>query len=80
MNAFEENPGGVLRTVRGVMELYNLSRPSVMRLAEAAGAIIRIGKRVVRIDVDRFDAFVRGGQDGAAANTDGAGIRGSCQS
>lgn len=66
MNAMNENPSGVLRTVRGVMEDYNLSRPSVMQLAEAAGAVIRIGKRVVRIDMVRFDAFVRGGQDGEA--------------
>lgn len=55
---FHENPHGVLRTVKGVMETYNLSRRAVMQAAEEAGAIVRIHQRVVRIDVAKFEVFL----------------------
>ncbi len=55
---FQENPHGVLRTVKGVMETYNLSRRVVMQTAEEAGAIVRLHQRVVRIDIAKFEVFL----------------------
>lgn len=50
----QENPHARLRTVRGIAGETNLNRYTIMRIAEEAGAIVRIGTRNVRIDAERF--------------------------
>lgn len=59
MRKIVENPNGKLRTVQGVMAETNLSRSTVMQIAEASGAVMRFGSRVVRIDIERFYAHLR---------------------
>lgn len=59
MRKIVENPSGKLRTVQGVMAETNLSRSTVMQIAEAAGAVVRFGSRVVRIDIECFYAHLR---------------------
>ena len=59
MRKLQENPNAKLRSVQGVMADANLSRYHVMKIAEAAAAVVRFGKRGVRIDVDRFYEFLR---------------------
>lgn len=61
MRKIFENPDGKLRTVQGVMAETNLSRNTVMRIAEKANAVVRFGSRVVRIDIDCFYAYLRKG-------------------
>lgn len=45
-----------LLSVTNAMDRYNLGRKSLMELAEAANAVIRIGRsiRVVTAKIDRF--------------------------
>lgn len=61
MNKLQENPKALLRTVSGIMEETNLCRNSVMQIAEEAKAIVRFGKRGIRIDVKRFYEHLRKG-------------------
>ena len=61
MNKQQENKKALLRTVPGIMEETNLCRNSVMQVAEDAKAIVRFGKRGVRIDAERFYAHLRKG-------------------
>ena len=67
---FQENPHGVLRTIKGVIDTYNLSRRAVMLTAEEAGAVVRLNQRVVRIDVRKFEAFI-GLKRNKGGHTDG---------
>lgn len=59
MRKIVENPDAKLRTVQGVMAETNLSRNTVMQIAEAAAAVVRFGSRVVRIDIERFYSHLR---------------------
>lgn len=61
MNKLQENPKALLRTVSGIMEETNLCRNSVMQIAEEAKAIVRFGKRGIRIDAGRFYEHLRRG-------------------
>ena len=61
MNRVQENPNALLRTVSGIMEETNLCRNSVMQIAEEAKAVVRFGKRGIRIDAERFYAHLRKG-------------------
>lgn len=61
MNKKKENKKALLRTVSGMMEETNLCRNSLMQVAENAEAIVRFGKRGIRIDSDRFYDFLRKG-------------------
>ena len=58
MNKKKENKNATLRTVHGIMEETNMCRNSVMRTAEEAGAVVRFGKRGVRIDSERFFEYL----------------------
>ena len=59
MRKLKENPDAKLRTVQGMMAETNLSRYLLMRTAEEAGAVIRISQRGIRIDSDRFYAWLQ---------------------
>lgn len=61
MNRLQENPNALLRTVSGIMEETNLCRNSVMQIAEEAKAVVRFGKRGIRIDAERFYEHLRKG-------------------
>lgn len=64
MRKLNERRSAKYRTVTGIMEETNLSRSSVMAIAQEAEAIIRFGKRGVRIDAEAFfSLFARGGKD-----------------
>lgn len=58
MRKLKENPDAKLRTVQGMMAETNLSRYLLMRIADEAEAVIRISQRGIRIDVDRFYAYL----------------------
>lgn len=57
MNKPERNDNGRYLTVPQIMSKTNLSRGLVIRLAEEAGAVIRIG-RAVRINAEKFYKYV----------------------
>lgn len=59
MNKLKENSNGKLRSVQGLMEETNMRRAIVMQIAAEAGAIIRFGKRGIRIDTEKFFAYLR---------------------
>ena len=59
LKKLQENPNARLRSVQGIMQETNLSRYMVMQVAEAASAVIRFGKRGVRIDSERFYGYLR---------------------
>lgn len=44
-------------TVPQAMERYKISRKTLMKYADDAGAVIRFGKSV-RIDVDKLDSYI----------------------
>lgn len=46
-----------LSTVPQATERYKISRKSLMKYAEIAGAVVRFGKSV-RINIEKMDAFV----------------------
>lgn len=59
MNKLQENKNAKLRSVQGIMEETNMRRTTVMQIAEEAGAVVRFGARGIRIDVERFYAYLR---------------------
>lgn len=59
MKRLQENPNGKLRTVGSMAEETNMNRKTVMEIAEAASAICRYGTRLVRIDAERFYAYLK---------------------
>ena len=61
MNKLNERRDAKYRSVTGIMEEVNLSRSSVMAIAQEAGAIIRFGKRGVRIDAEAFFSWLTKG-------------------
>lgn len=63
MNKLNERRNAKYRSVTGIMEEVNLSRSSVMAIAKEAGAIIRFGKRGVRIDAEAFFSWLARGAE-----------------
>ena len=61
MKKLKENPNAKLRSVQGMMAETNWSRYMVMQVAEAAAAVVRFGKRGVRIDSERFYEYLHRG-------------------
>lgn len=59
MNKLQENKDAKLRSVQGMMEETNMRRCTVMQIAQAADALIRFGSRGIRIDAERFYAYLR---------------------
>lgn len=59
MRKLQENKDAKFRSVQGVMADTNLSRYHVMQAAEEAKAVIRFGKRGIRVDTDLFFAHLR---------------------
>jgi len=53
------NADGVLITIQQGCEKYNMCRNTVIRLAEEANAIYRFGKRMVRIDAERLNQYIK---------------------
>lgn len=58
MRALKENPNAKLRSVQGIMAETNMSRITVMKIAEEAHAVIRFCKHGVRIDAERFYKYL----------------------
>ena len=58
MRKLKENPNAKLRSVQGMMAETNMNRNAVMKIAEAAGAIVRYGNRGIRIIAERFYAYL----------------------
>lgn len=66
LNKLNERRNAKYRPVTGIMQETNLSRSSVMAIAQEAGAIIRFGKRGVRIDAEAFFSWLtRGAKNNA---------------
>ena len=49
-----------LATIRQAMDRYKMSRYLIMKYSKECGALIKIGsdKRVVRVDVTKFDKWL----------------------
>ena len=58
MNKLKENQNAKLRSVQGIMAETNLGRDIVMQIASEARAIVRYGKRGIRIEAERFYAHL----------------------
>lgn len=58
MRKLNENPSAKFRSVQGMMAETNMNRNAIMKIAEAAGAVVRYGKRGVRIITERFYAYL----------------------
>lgn len=61
LNKLNERKDAKYRTVTGIMSETNLSRSSVIAIAQEAGAIIRFGKRGVRINAEAFFSWLTKG-------------------
>lgn len=61
MKKLQENTAAKFRSVKGVMADTNMSRNVIMQIAADAEAIVRYGKRGIRIDIERFYWFLRNG-------------------
>ena len=49
----------VLLSVPQAMERYGLSRKLVVRLAGEAGGLYKLGDRLLKVDVEKLDAYIR---------------------
>ena len=58
MRKLKENPTAKQRSVQGMMAETNMNRNAIMKIAESAGAIIRYGNRGIRINAERFYAYL----------------------
>lgn len=65
MKKLQENPDARFRSVKGMMSEMNMNRNSVMQIATEAEAVVRYGKRGIRIDAERVYAHL---QKGMGAN------------
>lgn len=49
-----------LATISQAKERYKMSRYCLMKYASEYGALVRLGDRIVRIDVTKFDRAIEG--------------------
>lgn len=58
MQKFESNPNGTYKPVLDACAEFNLSRNTLMKMANEADAVFRMGSRIVRINMPRLRQFM----------------------
>ena len=53
------NSSGTFITVLDAQKEFNLSRNLVMRIAQEADAVYKIGSRMIRIDAEKLQNYIR---------------------